>query len=38
MYTNSQTSGQGKGVVGVDVMQKNFSSYLDDLIEKSTNH
>ena len=38
LHTDSQTSGQGKGVVGVSLMQNNFSSYLDNLIEKSTNY
>ena len=38
LHIDFQTSWQGKGLVGVSFMQNNFSSYLDNLIEKSTNY
>lgn len=38
LHTNSQASGQEKGIVGVVFMQNNFTNYLDSLTEKSSDH
>ena len=32
LHTNSQTSGQGKSLTGIDVMKSNFSTFLDNLV------
>ena len=31
LHTDSQTSGQGKALIGIDVMKDNFSKFLDNL-------
>ena len=31
LHTDSQTSGQGKALIGVEVMKNNFSTYLSNL-------
>ena len=31
LHTNSQTSGQGKALIRIDVMKDNFSKFLDNL-------
>ncbi len=38
LHIDSQTSGQGKGIIRVAVMQKNFSSYVDGSMEISFDH
>lgn len=36
LHTDSQASGQGKGIIGVVIIQKNFSNYLDSLTKISS--
>ena len=31
LHTNSQTSGQGKALIGIDVIKSNFSTFFDNL-------
>ena len=31
LHTDSQTSGQGKALIGIDVMKEYFSKFLDNL-------
>ena len=31
LHTDSQTNGQGKDLIGIDVMKSNFSTFLEDL-------
>ena len=31
LHTDSKTSGQGKALIGVEVVKNNFSTYLDNL-------
>ena len=38
LYIYSQTSGQGKALIGINVMKENFSKFLDSLIDVSSNN
>ncbi len=33
LHTDSQNSGQGKALIGVNVMKENFSRFLDSLLD-----
>lgn len=35
LHIDSQTSGQGKALIGINIMKENFSKFLDSLIDVS---
>ena len=37
LHNDSQTSGQGKALIGIDVMKGNFSTFLDNLSRVTSN-
>ena len=37
LHTDSQTSGQGKTLIRIDVMKENFSKFLDNLSGVTSN-
>ena len=37
LHTDSQTSGQGKALIEIDVMKENFSEFLDNLSDMFSN-
>lgn len=38
LHKDLHTSGQGKGIIGVAVMQKNFFNFIDSLTGISSDH
>ena len=38
LHMNSQSSGQGKAIIGVTVMQANFTNYIDELTTMTSSH
>ena len=38
LHTKSQTNGQGKALIDVNVMKENFSKFLDSLVDVSSSN
>ena len=38
LHTYSQTSGKGKRIIGITIMQMNFSNYIDTLTRISSDY